>query len=67
VFAFFLYDLIAITARFSPEFAGLSLSAHLGQPMVGIFDVPGTLLLVALAVGGVAVGALGMRRRDLST
>jgi polyether ionophore transport system permease protein len=67
VFAFFLYDLIATTAKFSPEFAGLSLSAHLGQPMIGIFDVPGTLLLLALAVGGVAVGALGMHRRDLST
>jgi ABC-2 type transport system permease protein len=66
-FGFFLYDLIASTARFSPTFAGLSLSSHLGQPMVGTFDVPGTLLLVAIAVGGVAVGAFGMHRRDLST
>ena len=67
VFAFFLYDLIATTAKFSPFWAGLSLSSHLGLPMVGTFDIPGTLLLVAIAVGGVAVGSYGMHRRDLST
>lgn len=67
VFTFFLYDLIATTAKFSPFWAGLSLSSHLGLPMVGTFDVPGTVLLVAIAVGGVAVGAYGMHRRDLST
>jgi hypothetical protein len=66
-FGFFLYDLIAATAHFSPTFAGLSLSSHLGQPMVGLFDVPGTALLLAIAVGGVAVGAAGIHRRDLST
>ncbi|HVA87123.1 MAG TPA: hypothetical protein VNF73_12520 [Candidatus Saccharimonadales bacterium] len=45
----------------------LSLMHHLGQPMVGTYDWPGMALLVVLAIGGAVVGAIGLRRRDLST
>lgn len=37
----------------------------MGQPMVGIWDPVGIVLCLALAFGGLAVGALGMHRRDL--
>jgi hypothetical protein len=33
--------------------------------MVGIWDVPGIAAWVLLAVGGLAVGAWGLSRRDL--
>jgi ABC-2 type transport system permease protein len=43
----------------------LALSSHMGQPMVGIWDVPGIVLCVVLAFGGLAVGAVAFGRRDL--
>jgi hypothetical protein len=44
----------------------LALSAHYGLPMLGRWDVAGIAVSVALAVGGVALGAWGFTRRDLS-
>ena len=41
------------------------LSSHYGQPMVGHWDVAGIVASVALAVGGVLIGAWGFARRDL--
>ena len=41
------------------------LSSHYGQPMVGHWDVAGVVASVALAVGGVLIGAWGFARRDL--
>ena len=43
----------------------LALSAHLGQPMVGAWDGTGVALCLALAVGGLGIGALAFSRRDL--
>ena len=40
-------------------------SAHLGQPMLGVWDPVGVIACVALFVGGTAVGAWGFARRDL--
>ena len=40
--------------------------AHLGQPMIGIWDWVGMGACVALAVGGLLLGAWGMSRRDVS-
>ena len=49
-----------------PDFVTqLALTAHLGQPMVGVWDVGGMIACTVLAVGGVIVGAWGMNRRDL--
>jgi ABC-2 type transport system permease protein len=43
----------------------LALSSHMGQPMVGVWDVPGILLCLLLAFGGLALGTWGFARRDL--
>jgi ABC-2 type transport system permease protein len=44
----------------------LALSAHYGLPMLGQWDAAGLAASVALAVGGVALGAWGFGRRDLA-
>jgi ABC-2 type transport system permease protein len=44
----------------------LALTNHLGQPMLGAWDVPGMAACLALAVGGLALGAWGLRRRDVA-
>ena len=43
----------------------LALTSHFGQPMVGVWDVPGTVAALAIGVAGIAVGAFGFARRDL--
>ncbi len=43
----------------------LSLIHHLGHPMTGSYDVPGLVLIGALAVGGLLLGAWGIGRRDI--
>ena len=43
----------------------LALTAHLGQPMVGAWDVPGTVAALAIGVAGIVLGAVGFARRDL--
>ena len=43
----------------------LALTSHYGFTMLGQWDVVGIVASVVLAVGGVAVGAWGFRRRDL--
>ena len=44
----------------------LALTSHLGQPMLGVWDWPGMVACVVLAVVGLAVSALGIRRRDVA-
>ena len=44
----------------------LALSTHYGLPMVGQWDLAGVLASLVIAVGGVAIGAWGFGRRDLS-
>ena len=43
----------------------LALTSHFGQPMVGVWDPVGIVASLALAIGGVALGTWGFRRRDL--
>jgi ABC-2 type transport system permease protein len=43
----------------------LALTAHYGLPMLGSWDGVGIVASLILAVGGVAVGAWGFKRRDL--
>jgi ABC-2 type transport system permease protein len=43
----------------------LALSAHYGLPMLGEWDWAGLVASLVLAVGGVAIGAWGFKRRDL--
>ena len=43
----------------------LALTSHYGQTMVGVWDPVGIVASVALAVGGIAIGAWGFARRDM--
>ena len=61
----YLIDLLAPPLKLPDWFHQLSLTAHLGQPMIGHWDVPGIIACLVLAVGGVLLGAWGMSRRDV--
>jgi ABC-2 type transport system permease protein len=43
----------------------LALTSHFGQPMLGTWDPVGVAVAAILAIGGIALGALGFARRDL--
>ncbi|HET9853348.1 MAG TPA: hypothetical protein VFP56_12710 [Candidatus Limnocylindrales bacterium] len=62
---FFLWDLVGSIAKFPDVLLDLALNRHLGQPMLGEYDWPGMVLCAVLAIGGVALCAIGMRRRDI--
>jgi ABC-2 type transport system permease protein len=63
--ASFAIDLFAVPLDLPDTLRQLAPTSHLGQPMVGMFDVPGLVAWVVLAVGGLLVGARGLSRRDL--
>ena len=44
----------------------LALTSHLGQPMMGEWDATGIVACLAIAIGGVMLGAWGMSRRDVA-
>jgi ABC-2 type transport system permease protein len=62
---FFLWELIGSIVGLSDELLDLALQRHLGQPILGQFDVPGMAACALLAAGGIALCAIGMRRRDI--
>ena len=62
----FLIDLLAPPLNLPDWFHQLALTAHLGQPMTGQWDAPGCVACIAIAVVGVALGAVGMARRDVA-
>jgi putative exporter of polyketide antibiotics len=61
----FLIDFLVPALDLPDGLRRLALSAELGQPMVGTWEWTGVVASVALAVGGLALGAWGMRRRDV--
>ena len=65
VIATYLIDLVAPALKLPDWIHQLALTSHLGQPMIGVWDPVGIGFCCALAVGGVVVGAVGMRRRDV--
>ncbi|MET0489612.1 MAG: ABC transporter permease subunit [Acidimicrobiales bacterium] len=65
VLATFLLDLIGTALHFPDAIVELSLTTHLGQPLVGTYDPVGIVAAVALAVAGLAIGAWGFQRRDI--
>jgi ABC-2 type transport system permease protein len=65
VIATFLLDTLGEAVDLPDEVLDLSLYRHLGQPMAGVFDPVGIVAATALVVGGLLVGAWGLRRRDL--
>jgi ABC-2 type transport system permease protein len=62
----FLLDTLAPILRLPDWVAQLALTSHLGDPMVGSWDAAGLAACLALALGGLLLGAAGMRRRDIS-
>jgi len=63
----YLIDLLAPPLNLPDWFHDLALTAHLGQPMVGNWGVAGVVACVAIAIGGTALGAWGMSRRDVGS
>jgi putative exporter of polyketide antibiotics len=66
VIAMFMLDLVAPALRLPDWVNQLALTAHLGQPMVGLWDWSGIAACVVIAAVGLAVSALGLSRRDVS-
>jgi ABC-2 type transport system permease protein len=58
-------DTIAPAFKLPDVVHQLALSAHYGLPMLGRWDGAGLVASAVLAIGGVAVGAWAMKRRDL--
>ena len=61
----FLVDVLGPTLGLPDWPQQLALTSHLGEPMLGTWDLGGIAACVALAVGGLALGAWGLRRRDV--
>ncbi len=66
VMATFLIDLLAPALRLPDWFHRLALTANMGQPMVGTWDAVGVIACLAIAGGGIALGAWGIVRRDVA-
>lgn len=66
VVATYLVDLMAPPLGLPDWFHQLALTSHLGQPMMGQWDLVGVVACVAIAVGGILIGAWGMHRRDVA-
>jgi ABC-2 type transport system permease protein len=62
----YLIQLIAPVFKAPDWITNLALTAHYGQPMVGNWDLSGVFASIAIAVGGILIGAWGVRRRDIS-
>jgi ABC-2 type transport system permease protein len=61
----FLVDILGPALTLPDWLQQLALSNHLGEPMLGRWDPAGVLACLVLAVGGLAVGAWGLGRRDI--
>jgi ABC-2 type transport system permease protein len=66
VVATYLVDLLAPALNLPGWLHQLALTSHLGQPMVGQWDVTGIVAAAVIAVGGILIGTWGMTRRDVS-
>ncbi len=66
VVATYLIDLLAPALKLPDWFHQLALTAHLGQPMIGQWDIAGVVACAVIAVGGIVLGAFGMSRRDVT-
>jgi ABC-2 type transport system permease protein len=62
----YLIDLLAPPLNLPGWTHQLAVTSHLGQPMVGQWDGIGIALCAVLAIGGIAIGAWGMSRRDIA-
>jgi ABC-2 type transport system permease protein len=65
VVATYLLDLVAPPLNLPDWLHQLALTAHFGKPMMGEWDMVGVAACLVIAVGGILLGAWGMRRRDV--
>lgn len=65
VIATLLIDTLGAALKLPEAVLDLSLYKHLGQPIAGIFDPVGIVVAAVMVVGGVALCAFGMTRRDI--
>jgi ABC-2 type transport system permease protein len=63
--AMFLVGLLAAALKLPDWVAQLNLTTHYGSPLVGSWDPVGIVASLVMAVGGIAIGAWGLQRRDL--
>ena len=61
-----LIDILAPILDLPQLVRDLALSSHFGEPMIGNWDPVGIVASLALATGGLLLGAWGFARRDLS-
>jgi len=61
----FVIDTLVPALKWPDAIQQLALTAHLGHPMVGVWDWPGMGLLGVIAVGGLLLGTWGVNRRDV--
>jgi ABC-2 type transport system permease protein len=66
VIATFLVNLLAPALDLPDSIQQLALTAHLGQPMIGVWDPVGLVACAGIAIGGILLGAWGMSRRDVT-
>jgi ABC-2 type transport system permease protein len=60
-----LIDILAPILELPEWITNLSLAHHYGEPMIGTWDPVGIVASLALAFGGLLIGAWGFSRRDL--
>lgn len=65
VIATLLLDTLGPALRLPDPIIQLSLYQHLGQPIAGVYDPVGIVVSAILVVGGVALCAIGLARRDI--
>jgi len=65
VVATYLLDLVAPPLKLPDWLHQLALTAHFGNPMTGQWDLAGIIACLVIAVGGILLGAWGIRRRDI--
>lgn len=61
----FLLDTLGAALDLPQAVLDLSIFAHLGQPIAGVYEPVGLIVAGGLVVGGVLLGAWGMQRRDI--
>ena len=65
VMATYLVGLFAPALHWPDWIGQLALTSHVGQPMIGRWDMTGVIASIVIAVGGIALGAWGASRRDI--
>jgi ABC-2 type transport system permease protein len=65
VIATYLLDLLAPPLNLPDWVHQLALTVHLGTPMTGSWGISGVVACVLIAVVGIGLGAIGIRRRDI--